>query len=56
MKLQQNMCLLQIFLAGEFDVSSYYEGTVNSCTVDGKLYGVPFGANCLALVNRSDFL
>ncbi len=34
-------------ITGKFDVSSYYEGTVNSCTVDGKLYGVPFGVNCL---------
>ena len=36
-------------ITGKFDVSSYYEGTVNSCTVDGKLYGVPFGVNCIAL-------
>lgn len=43
-------------LTGKFDVSSYYEGTVNSCTVDGKLYGVPFGANCLALYYNEDLL
>lgn len=43
-------------LTGKFDVSSYYEGTVNSCTVDGKLYGVPFGANCLALYYNEDML
>ena len=41
-------------LTGKFDVSSYYEGTVNSCTVDGKLYGVPFGVNCLALYYNED--
>lgn len=43
-------------LTGKFDVSSYYEGTVNSCTVDGKLYGVPFGVNCLALYYNEDLL
>ena len=43
-------------LTGKFDVGSYYEGTVNSCTVDGKLYGVPFGANCLALYYNEDML
>ncbi|MDE5718480.1 MAG: extracellular solute-binding protein, partial [Lachnospiraceae bacterium] len=43
-------------LTGKFDVSNYYEGTVNSCTVDGKLYGVPFGANCLALYYNEDML
>lgn len=43
-------------LTGKFDVSSYYEGTINSCTVDGKLYGVPFGANCLALYYNEDML
>ena len=29
-------------LTGRFDVSTYYDGPVNSCTLDGKLYGVPF--------------
>lgn len=43
-------------LTGKFDVGNYYEGTVNSCTVDGKLYGVPFGANCLALYYNEDML
>ena len=43
-------------LTGKLDVSSYYEGTVNSCTVDGKLYGVPFGVNCLALYYNEDML
>ena len=36
-------------LTGKFDVSNYYEGPVGSCTYDSKLYGVPFGSNCLAL-------
>ncbi len=43
-------------ITGKFDVGSYYEGTVNSCTVDGKLYGVPFGVNCLALYYNEDML
>lgn len=36
-------------LTGKIDVSGYFEGPVNSCTYDGKLYGVPFGVNCLAM-------
>lgn len=43
-------------LTGQFDVANYYEGTVNSCTIDGKLYGVPFGVNCLALYYNEDML
>ncbi len=43
-------------LTGKFDVDDYYEGTVNSCTIDDKLYGVPFGANCLALYYNEDML
>lgn len=43
-------------LTGKFDVSNFYEGTINSCTVDGKLYGVPFGVNCLALYYNEDML
>ena len=43
-------------ITGKFDVGNYYEGTVNSCTIDGKLYGVPFGVNCLALYYNEDML
>lgn len=43
-------------LTGKFDVSNYYEGTVDSCTMEDKLYGVPFGANCLALYYNEDLL
>lgn len=43
-------------LTGKFDVDSYYEGAVNSCTLDGKLYGVPFGVNCLGLYYNEDML
>lgn len=43
-------------LTGRFDVSTYYPGPVNSCTLDGKLYGVPFGSNCLLLFYNEDML
>lgn len=43
-------------ITGKFNVGNYYEGTVNSCTIDGKLYGVPFGVNCLALYYNEDML
>ncbi len=41
-------------LTGKFDVGTYYDGPVSSCTIDGKLYGVPFGSNCLALYYNTD--
>lgn len=43
-------------LTGRFDVSTYYPGPVNSCTLDGKLYGVPFGSNDLVLFYNEDML
>ena len=43
-------------LTGKFDVSNYYDGPVNSCTLDDKLYGVPFGSNCLCLFYNKDML
>lgn len=43
-------------LTDKVDVSAYYEGPVASCTYDGKLYGVPFGVNCLALFYNEDLL
>lgn len=43
-------------LTGKIDVSGYFEGPVNSCTYDGKLYGVPFGVNCLAMFYNKDML
>lgn len=43
-------------LTGRFDVSTYYEGPINSCTLDGKLYGVPFGSNDLLLYYNKDML
>ena len=43
-------------ITDKFDVSNYYEGPVNSCTLDGKLYGVPFGSNDLVLFYNADML
>lgn len=43
-------------LTDKFDVSDYFEGTVASATLDGKLYGVPFGVNCLALYYNKDMI
>ncbi|WP_044289742.1 sugar ABC transporter substrate-binding protein [Robinsoniella sp. KNHs210] len=43
-------------LTGKFDVENYYQGAVDSCTIDGALYGVPFGVNCLGLYYNEDML
>lgn len=43
-------------LTDRFDVSTYYDGPVNSCTLDGKLYGIPFGSNDLLLFYNEDML
>ena len=43
-------------ITDKFDVSNYCEGPVNSCTLDGKLYGVPFGSNDLVLFYNEDML
>lgn len=43
-------------LTGKIDLSGYYDGPVNSCSLDGKLYGVPFGSNCLGLYYNEDML
>lgn len=43
-------------LTDKFEVSSYYEGAVDSCTIDGTLYGVPFGVNCLGLYYNEEML
>ncbi|MGE5614676.1 MAG: extracellular solute-binding protein [Bacillota bacterium] len=37
-------------------LDQYYEGPINSCKLDGRLYGVPFGSNCLALYYNEDML
>lgn len=43
-------------ITDKMDVSEYYEGPIDSCTLDGKLYGVPFGSNCLGLYYNEDML
>ncbi len=43
-------------ITGKVDTSQYYEGPLASCTLDGKLYGIPFGSNCLALFYNEDML
>ncbi len=43
-------------ITDKFDVSNYYEGPVNSCMLDDRLYGVPFGSNCLLLFYNEDML
>ena len=43
-------------LTDQFDTSGYYPDSVASCMYNGKLYGVPFGANCLALFYNTQML
>ncbi|MBN1498875.1 MAG: ABC transporter substrate-binding protein [Spirochaetes bacterium] len=38
------------------DLNQYFEGPLNSCKLDGKLYGIPFGSNCLALYYNEDMM
>ena len=38
------------------DLSQYFEGPLNSCRLSGRLYGVPFGSNTLALYYNEDML
>jgi multiple sugar transport system substrate-binding protein len=43
-------------LADWEDLKQYYEGPLNSCKLNDKLYGIPFGSNCLALYYNEDML
>ena len=43
-------------LASWPDLKQYYEGPLNSCKLDGRLYGIPFGSNCLSLYYNVDML
>ena len=36
-------------ITGKIDVSGYFEGPVNSCTYDGKLYGYPNSYNVISM-------
>jgi multiple sugar transport system substrate-binding protein len=37
-------------------LDQYFEGPLNSCKLNGKLYGIPFGSNCLSLYYNEDML
>lgn len=43
-------------LSGKIDTTQYYEEPLASCTLDGRLYGVPFGSNCLGLYYNKEML
>ncbi len=43
-------------LASWPDLKQYFEGPLNSCKLNGKLYGLPFGSNTLALYYNEDML
>jgi len=43
-------------LANWPDLKQYFAGPLNSCTLNGRLYGIPFGSNCLALFYNEDML
>lgn len=38
------------------DFGAYDQTVLNSCKMNGKIYGVPFGINCLALFYNEDML
>ncbi len=38
------------------DLAQYYEGPMNSLTIDGRIYGIPFGSNNLCLFYNEDML
>ncbi len=38
------------------DLAQYFSGPIASCTLDNKLYGIPFGSNCLALYYNEDMM
>lgn len=43
-------------LSGKLDTTQYYEEPLASCTLDGRLYGIPFGSNCLGLYYNKEML
>ena len=43
-------------VSGKFEVNQYFDGPINSCSLDGKLYGIPFGSNCLSLYYNEEML
>jgi multiple sugar transport system substrate-binding protein len=43
-------------LASWPDLKQYFDGPLNSCKLNGRLYGIPFGSNCLSLYYNEDML
>ncbi len=43
-------------LASWPDLKQYFEGPLNSAKLKGRLYGIPFGSNCLSLYYNEDML
>lgn len=43
-------------ITGEINEDEFYAGPIDSCKLDGKLYGIPFGSNCLSLFYNEDML
>ncbi|MGD0725870.1 MAG: ABC transporter substrate-binding protein [Spirochaetia bacterium] len=43
-------------LASWPDLKQYFEGPLNSCKLNGRLHGIPFGSNCLSLYYNEDML
>lgn len=43
-------------ISDKVDTSEYYDGPIKSCSLDGALYGLPFGSNCLALYYNKDLM
>ncbi len=43
-------------ITGKIDTSQYFDGPLNSCKLDDKLYAIPFGSNDLALFYNEDML
>lgn len=43
-------------ITDKVDTSQYFEGPIESCSLDDKLYGLPFGSNCLALYYNEDMM
>lgn len=43
-------------LTGKLDTGEYYENAMESCTMNGGIYGIPFGCNCLAFFYNETLL
>lgn len=43
-------------ITDQVEKADFYEGPLESCTFEDKVYGIPFGSNCLALYYNEDML